>query len=149
MIVAGNAEADTLCVAAPSCAGTSEPTIQAAFTAAAGAPAPSTVTIGPGDYGGSPGFNSPKQITVQGAGEGKTIITTSGPGSGMAVGGNADDLTVPDSGPNPYTVGVDVEGRPAIIQDSTFTAPEGIGAADTRGQCSATRSASRASTWSS
>jgi PKD domain-containing protein len=181
-VVAASADATTFCVNDPACVtsgGTSQLTIQAAFTAAAAATPPSTVLIGPGQYGGGASYSSTKQITVTGAGEGQTVITLTGHGAGLAVGGNDNDvvsaLSIQVNGDNamfqaagltlghgtadhvavslsglgaagftigPGTVtnssvttasnttaslGIDIEGGPAIVQDTTVSAATGIG----------------------
>jgi PKD repeat protein len=181
-VLVATAGADTFCVSDPDCVtagGTSEPTIQAAFTAAAAATPPLTVLIGPGIYSGSPTFNSTKQVTIRGAGEGQTTLMMSGQSVSLAIASNNDDVVSDMSiqvsgtatgfqssgvslgggtadhiavtiggtggagfvvGPGtvtnstvtalpgtPSTAGVDVEGGPAIVQDSVFTAAIGIG----------------------
>src|SRR4051794_12866144 len=53
---AGTASADTYCVAKPSCAGTAQPDVQAALTAAAVTPVPDRIEVGPGSFSTTDGF---------------------------------------------------------------------------------------------
>jgi hypothetical protein len=95
LAVPASAGATTYCVNNPACVsagGTPAVDISAAFTAAGTDPAPpSTVNIGPGTYGiGSLVFNKTTQISVIGAGVGRTFLTTSA--GSLSLFNNSGDL---------------------------------------------------------
>jgi hypothetical protein len=75
LVLAGTAQAETFCVAAPGCVGTSAPSLQAAFDAADGAVGPDRIEVGPGEYAGPFLADEDNAVEVVGAGRDATRIT--------------------------------------------------------------------------
>jgi hypothetical protein len=95
----GAAGAATYCVAAPACAGTTEPSLQDALDAAAAVGGPDRIELGPASAaaplaGGSYDSNDPLEIA--GAGRGRTHLA--GPGTVLALGSGGASSSVSVSG---------------------------------------------------
>jgi hypothetical protein len=95
----GLAHADTYCVNAVGCAGTAEPDLQTALTAAQNTTAVSdTVEVGDpgpgtGGYAYSDGGNSANEVNVVGAGTSQTLLTRTGTGRVVSLDGEGSNLS--------------------------------------------------------
>ncbi len=74
--VPATASAATFCVNAPDCSGTAVPTVQQALTSAAGTPGPDVIRIGASatPYVGPFAYTSADPVTIEGAGQGATVL---------------------------------------------------------------------------
>jgi hypothetical protein len=121
-LTAAGATAKTLCVNDPACVtagGTAEDTITQALVGAKSANSSdptNTVQIGPGTYEGAYAFDDSNQVTIEGGGEGKTVLQFGGViDIGLYLNGNSGDmvsgLTIrAASGTSPAAAGVQIDG---------------------------------------
>jgi hypothetical protein len=87
---ASTAQAATYCVAKPGCAGTSQPTLQAALDASL-ATGPDRIEIGPAGLAGGT-YTSSDPLTIQGSGRG--VTTLGGSGSILSIGSGVGSSSV-------------------------------------------------------
>ena len=121
-LTAAGATAKTLCVNDPACVtggGTAEDTIADALNAATSAHSTdptNAVKIGPGTYVGAYAFSDSNQVTIEGAGEGRTVLQFGGIiDIGLYLNGNSADSVsglsiVAASGTSPAAAGIQIEG---------------------------------------
>ena len=121
-VTAAGATAKTLCVNDPACVtggGTAEDTIADALDAATSAHSidpTNTVEIGPGTYVGAYAFTDSNQVTIEGAGAGRTVLQFGGViDIGLYLHGNSADSVsslsiVAASGTSPGAAGIQIDG---------------------------------------